>query len=251
MLGLKQAILRRSESDASVMALPLSRFTTTRLQILCWPLSIFFLLIILPSSGNSPPVSPSMAPEPLAQHYRDNYVGFRIGVVFVLLSAIAYPFYGIGVSNILIQIPGVSLVMVMVQAAAGVVVGLMFMTAGILFGTITFRLDRDPALVQLLSDIAWLYFTMLIPMLIFQDLIIGSLIRADHRRRPIVPRWLAWINELLPLGWFGVWGTHCVQSGPFAWNGAITFWLTVASYGVHIVANTVLFWIAAGEPGEM
>ncbi|KAJ5986378.1 hypothetical protein N7451_010743 [Penicillium sp. IBT 35674x] len=135
----------------------------------------------------------------------------------------------------------------MTQAAGAVVVGGTFMTAGILFALIALRLDRDPKLTQLLSDLAWLYFTMLVPTLYFQDLLIGAIIRSDSRERPIVPRWLAWANEILPLGWFGAWGTFCVLDGPFAWNGFITFWLTVAAYGVHLTLNTIFFWVAAGE----
>ncbi|RDA92480.1 hypothetical protein CP533_6448 [Ophiocordyceps camponoti-saundersi (nom. inval.)] len=232
----------------AVLAAPTtSTITTTRLQILCWPISILFLLIILPASGNLPPVSPSLTPDQLAQHYRDHHHGFRAGVVFVLLSAVVYPFYGIGVSNILSRIPGVNMVMVMVQAATGVVVGVMFMTAGILFGATTFRLDRDPVSIQLISDIAWLYFTMLVPILMIQELFISSLILSDRRQKPIVPRWFAWANGVLPLGWFGGWGAHCVLNGPMAWNGAITFWLTSASYFVQVILCVVFFWIAAGE----
>lgn len=133
------------------------------------------------------------------------------------------------------------------QAAAGVTVGVTFMTCGILFATVTFRLDRDPQLIQVLSDLAWLYFTMLIPMLILQVLLVAQVIRSDRRVRPVVPSWLALTNEFLPFGWFGVLGTHCLHHGPFPWSGGITFWLTAATYFVHMTLGTAFFWIAAGE----
>jgi hypothetical protein len=135
----------------------------------------------------------------------------------------------------------------MTQAAAGVVCGLSFMNCGIFFAVITFRLDRDAAVTQALSDLAWLYLTLLVPMLVFQDLLVGMLVRGDRRERPVVPTWLGWANWVLPIGWFGAWGSHCVHNGPFAWDGAITFWLTVVFYLVQITLNTVYLWVAAGE----
>ncbi|RCI10086.1 hypothetical protein L249_8494 [Ophiocordyceps polyrhachis-furcata BCC 54312] len=238
MFRTKQPILRHNA---------VSTMTATRLQILCWPISMLLLLLILPASGNLPPVSPSLTPELLARHYRDNHDGFRAGVVFVCLSAIVYPFYGIGVGNVLSRAPGVNPVMIMAQTAAGVVVGMVFMTSGILFGAITFRLDRDPVLIQLLSDLAWLFFTMMVPILTLQEVLIGWLIRSDRREKPMVPRWLAWANGILPVGWFASWGSHCVQNGPFAWDGALTFWFTSACYMLQLVVNVVFFWKAAGQ----
>jgi hypothetical protein len=93
---------------------------------------------------------------------------------------------------------------------------------GISLAVITFRLDRDTSLTQILSDLACLYFTVVIPMLIFQDLLIGILVQADRRERPIVPWWLGWATWVLPMGWFGVSGTYCVHDGPIAWTGDIT-----------------------------
>ncbi|RDA87842.1 hypothetical protein CP532_2957 [Ophiocordyceps camponoti-leonardi (nom. inval.)] len=247
MFRAKQPILQHNVVFAPP---PTSTINTIRLQILCWPISMILLLLILPASRNLPPVSPSLTPESLAQHYRDNHHGFRAGVVFVFLSAMVYPFYGIGVSNVLSRIPGANPVMVMAQTAAGVVIGMIFMTSGILFSVITFRPDRDPVLIQLMSDMAWLFFTMMVPVLTLQELFIASLIRSDRREKPIVPRWLAWANGILPMGWFASWGSHCVQTGPFAWNGALAFWFTSACYFLQLILDMVYFWKAAGRVDE-
>lgn len=42
---------------------------------------------------------------------------------------------------------------------------------------------------------------MIIPIFIVQGLIIGILIQ---RERPVLPCWIAWANELLPLDWLGL-----------------------------------------------
>ncbi|PYH79568.1 integral membrane protein [Aspergillus uvarum CBS 121591] len=233
--------------------LPLYNLTSIRLELLCWPVSLICLVLVLPMSNNLPPISPSVEPAALARHYAAHEDGFRAGVVLTLLSGANYPFYGIGVSNILVRIPGVNPVMVMTQAAAGVVVGACFMFCGIFLAPISFRPDRDPALIQLLSDLGWLFYMLFLPVMYVQDFLITSLIFSDRRPIPLVPRWLAWVNCVLPLGWFGGFGVHFVHSGPFAWNGAISFWLASASYAVQIATNLPVLWIAAGKipPGGL
>ncbi|RAL13734.1 uncharacterized protein BO97DRAFT_404850 [Aspergillus homomorphus CBS 101889] len=139
------------------------------------------------------------------------------------------------------------MVMVMAQAATGVAVGLCFMSCAVFLSPVSFRPDRDPALIQLLSDLGWLYYMMFLPMLYLQDFLITSIILSDRREQPLIPRWMAWINFVLPLGWFGGLGVHCAHSGPFAWNGAITFWLATACYVVQIVINIPVYWVAAGK----
>ncbi|PLB51450.1 integral membrane protein [Aspergillus steynii IBT 23096] len=251
MLNLKQVLLRESEISSSTQRHPLSKITATRAQLLCWPVSTLFLLAILPASVNLPPVNPVLGPRAVAQHYRDHYQGFRAGVAFVHLSAVFYPFYAIAVSTVLSHIPNVNPVLVMAQAAAGIAIGVTFMTLGVLFGTITFRLDRDPPLIQLISDLAWLYFTLLSAMLIVQNILVGILIHSDCRQRPILPVWLAWAHWSTPVGCIGIWVTHCFQRGPFAWNGGLSFWSPVVGYIAQALVNTVLFWIAAGEIEEV
>lgn len=38
-----------------------------------------------------------------------------------------------------------------------------------------------------------------------------------------------------------------VQGGPFAWDGAVTFWVTTVSYFVYMLVDVFCFWVAAGE----
>lgn len=136
--------------------------------------------------------------------------------------------------------------MVATQAAVGVAVGLVFMISGILFATVTFR-ERDAALMQALSDLAWLFFTMMVPTLTLQGLMTAMIIWEDCRDRPVFPRGLAVAHLVLPVGWFGAWGTHFVHDGAFAWDGGITFWLTTVSYFIYMALDVFCFWVAAGE----
>lgn len=230
---------------------PLSTVVMNRFYILCGPLSILCLLIFLPSSRSLPPISPAVTSEELANHYRQNHRGFEAGVVFILFSAVIWPVYSIGLNNQLARIPGVSSTILSTQVSAGNCVGLSWATCAILFASTIYRLDRDPALTQILSDTAWLYFAMMIPCLFVQDIAISSAILSDYRAKPLLPRWLACANTLLPFGWFGVLGTHCVYHGPISWNGAITFWLTAATFFVQLILNVICFWKAAGTPDDV
>lgn len=247
MLNTKNCVLRRSEVSENINRRPLSKLTSTRIQLLCGPLTALFLLSFLPASLNLPPISPTLGPDAVAQHYRGHYREFRAGVAFVLLSAVLYPFHAIGASTVLSRIPKVNPVLVMAQTGAGVAVGVTIMTSGVLFGTITFRLDRDPPLIQLISDLAWLYFTLMGAIFVLQNMLIGFLIRSDSRERPALPSWLAWAHWSTPVTCVGIWVTHCVHRGPVAWNGSLSFWSSTTGFLVQTILNTVLFWIAAGD----
>lgn len=132
------------------------------------------------------------------------------------------------------------------QAAAGIAAGQAFMNAGVFFALVGFRLDREAAITQALSDLAWLYFTLVVPVLLLQDLLVGALVRADTRGH--VPTWFGWANWVLPVGWFGAWASFWLKEGPFAWNGGgVAFWFTTGVYLVQIVLNLVCFWVAAGR----
>jgi hypothetical protein len=61
---------------------------------------------------------------------------------------------------------------------------------------------------------------------------------ADKREKPIFPRWFGYFNfwigiMFIPgeLIWF-------FKTGPFAWNGLVSFWFVVAAFSVWMVLMT-------------
>lgn len=94
---------------------------------------------------------------------------------------------------------------------------------GLMFSLAAFRPDRNPALVSLLYDMGLLSFVGSLGCFFTQYLVFAIAIFLDER--DIFPKWLAYMS---------IWGavTELVavpiwmfRSGPYAWNGLISFWL--------------------------
>ena len=88
------------------------------------------------------------------------------------------------------------------------------------------------AVVSALSDIAFLLFVMPAVPAFVQKLLTGFVILGDRRAQPILPRWLGYMNL-----WTGVLllpglAIGLFKTGPFAWNGALAFWLPAVVFGI-------------------
>jgi membrane protein implicated in regulation of membrane protease activity len=65
----------------------------------------------------------------------------------------------------------------------------------------------------------------------------------DARPEPIFPRWVAPFNIAIAVAIAPAAFAAVFQTGPLAWNGFISFWLRIVSYGLYIV---VMFFVLRG-----
>ncbi|KAI9830053.1 MAG: hypothetical protein M1819_005883 [Sarea resinae] len=227
------------ERGGGTMATMASRYRMSergfnRFTIICGPIAQMLFFLFLPASLQLPPISPSFTPEATAHHYRQNYTGTKGGIALMLLSGMFWPVYTGGVNGQLARIPGINPTVLWAQLGVGSLGGISLMVPSILFATTIYRLDRDPVLTQLLSDLAWFFFSMPLTPFIAQDLLISYAVLSDRRAVPIVPHWVAWINTGLTMTLFPTLGVHCVHHGAVAWNGALTFWVGAAGFGLQV-----------------
>lgn len=202
--------------------------------IFCGPLAQLCFFIFLPASLNFPPISPSLTPEETAQHYRDNDVGLKIGISIMLLTGAIWPIFCAGVNRQLSKIPGVSHTALWGQLGAGCLGALSMMLPSMFFSVVAYRLERDPIITQTLSDLAWFVYAMGFPPFIGQDLMISYAVLSDKRPEPLIPHWVSWIMSGLTLTLYPALAVHAVKSGPFAWNGALGFWLGAIGFGGQV-----------------
>lgn len=199
-------------------------------------------------SLNLPPVSPSATPEETAYHYVYNEKGLKGGIPIMLMTGITWPIFCAGVNRQLAKIPGVSRTALWAQLGAGCLAALSMMLPAIFFSAVIYRLDRDPILTQLLSDLAWLVYMMSFPPFVAQDFMISYAVLSDRRPRPLIPRWAAWAMSGLAITVYPAIAVHCVKSGPFAWNGALSFWVGMAGGSVQLGILVFFLWKAHAEP---
>ena len=70
----------------------------------------------------------------------------------------------------------------------------LFAIADLFWLIAAFRPDRDPQLIMLLNDLAWITFTAPVGMIIAQNLCLGLAVLLDDQPRPIFPRWVAYFS---------------------------------------------------------
>ncbi|OMC33138.1 hypothetical protein A5742_14695 [Mycolicibacterium fortuitum] len=187
-----------------------------------------------------PPLKPSAPADQIVVFYQENTTMIRIGMLIVMLAAlVAIPFCSMvtGIVGEIERRRGMLTYSVLL-GGAGLVV-LTFYPA-IFWLVAAFRPDRDPALTQLMNDLAWLQFVGGIT--IFLSLPLGVAIAAftDKSPNPVFPRWM---------GYFNAWVVALIvpdqlifffHSGPFAWNGLFGLWVPAGVFGLWFIVTSIV-----------
>ncbi len=125
-----------------------------------------------------------------------------------------------------------------------------FLTATIFWLLAAFRPHRPPALTQLYNDLAWITFTCGVPFLVALCLFLAVAIYLDQQERPVFARWVGHFNlvilvALVPAGFAGL-----TLTGPFAWNGVLSFWVKNIAIAVWLVVMAVVSGQAIGARSD-
>ncbi|MCX5044176.1 hypothetical protein OG921_13475 [Aldersonia sp. NBC_00410] len=219
-----------------------------RTQLISLWLAVFFgaILVIafLAFPGFFPPMSPLTPANEVADFYRDNAPMIRFSmIVFDVCGVMLVPFYMVVVE----QMKRMSTPTQVLPYAflAAVATGTTLFALSNLFWLIAaFRPERDAELVMLLNDMAWITFLAPVSMLLVQCLTLALAIYLDARPQPIFPRWVGHLSVVTAIALVPSAGAALVTSGPFAWDGAISFWLRIVVYSVFLVVLIVVAWAA-------
>jgi hypothetical protein len=209
-------------------------FWTLPVVAIIW-VSAFFLF-----PGFVHPMSPNMSADQVADFYRDETARIRY-------SMILFNWFGVGLIPIVIllamQIRRMAhrtpiLSYSLIACAGGPPT--LFLVANMFWLLGSFRPDRAPELTQLLNDLAWLTFTVLVPYLIAQCLLLALAIFWDDQDRPVFRPWVAVFNLLVAAALAPAAFTALTFDGPIAWDGVLSFWVKNVAIAVWIVVMGVV-----------
>lgn len=189
-----------------------------------------------------PPPSPALGAEAVADLYRSNAAGIKFGAILLMAaSALLVPYYSAIAARIEVvagRRPHSSAQLILGVLGICVPVALI---AG-LWMTAAYRPERPEQLVLLLNDAGWiLLFSPVFAAWLQYAVIAAAVLGARGKEAPF-PRWFAylclWAGSLyLPgavLAFF--------MTGPFAWNGIITFGMAIVAFAVWFLPMT---WLLA------
>jgi len=197
-----------------------------------WPLMHFF-----------PPLDPALTAREVAAIYRSNATGIIVGGMCMLgASSMLMPFYcALALQVARMEAPSklwtYSLLTTSVMGFVPLII------AEMLFSTAAYRPDRSDEIIRVLNDFGFIMFVG--PSLpgTVQMLSVAIPVLADRRAQPVFPRWVGYLNV-----WTAILATPgCLVTlflhGPFAWNGAISFWVAFIAFGIWMMVN---FWAMRG-----
>jgi len=199
--------------------------------VIMW-IACFFLF-----PGFNPPMSPSMSADQVAAFYRD-----PAHLPEIRYSMIVFNWFGVCL------IPILALIVLQIRRMAhrtpvfsyamlGCAAGgpTLFLVANACWLLAAFRPERSPELTQMFNDLAWITFTILVPFLIGQSVILALAIYFDDQLRPVFNRWVARFNLLVAAALAPAAFVGLSLSGPLAWDGVLAFWLKNIAIAVWIV----------------
>lgn len=191
-------------------------------------------------AGFVPPPGPELSAQQVATIYRDNAMLIRLGMILGLAGISGFIALVCVITTQMRHMQVASRLPADLQLGAGAIGVLTLMFPNMVLAIAAFRPERDPALTQMLNDIAWLLVIPAFPTFLaqFGAIAIGTL--TDKRPDPIFPRWAGylniWLGLLLVPGAFA----YIFRTGPFAWNGLLSFWIAASAFFVWLIVMTPL-----------
>jgi len=189
-------------------------------------------------AGFIPPPSPLLSALQVASAYQSHSGAIRLGMVLSLFGMTGYiALIGV-ISAQMSRMRGASRLPAILQLGAGAIGVLTVMFPVMIFAIAAFRPERDPALTQLLNDIGWLIIIPAFPTFLAQFVAIAFGVLQDESMHPVFPRWVAYFNLWVGLLFVPGAAAYFLRSGPFAWNGLISFWVAASAFFAWLLVMT-------------
>lgn len=192
--------------------------------------NIFAIVFFVMTRTQPPPKAWWELPR-IVQWFHDNEWGLLVGfgIIFVMgafatasTALIAYSIRRMSVS------PAFAYSYLILYSLAAVP-GMLLTCIALVVGAM--RPDRDPRLMGLLYDMGFLSFSGTMGIFLIGSVIWGVAILLD--KSAILPKWFGYFNVCNALTEVVV-ATCCIfKTGPFAWNGAIAFYINMVVFGVY------------------
>lgn len=178
-----------------------------------------------------PPVSPAETAQAVAEYYRAHATQLQIGSVVGTLGGVFYAPFSAALAWEVRRMTR-SDEAAYVQIILGVIATLGFVQPWTQFMAAAFRPDRPAQDLHVIYDSAWLPLYTVAAAVALQFVFLAWAMLKDGRVKPAFPRWFAHFTVFVGLmQLFGVFVVF-TKTGPFAWNGAIAYWVPFVVFGV-------------------
>lgn len=210
--------------------------------------SIIFALAWWPLAQFFPPHSPGWDATAVAEFYQARTTSVRFGMMLAMFSAALLMSWAAALAIQMRRIEGSHPILSYVQVMAGAGSMLFFTLPPMLWTLAAFRPERHIEVTLAIHDFGWLMVVMAVPAAIMQNLSFALAILSDKRENPLFPRWSGYLNIWVALLFLPSGLITFFKDGPFAWDGAVAFWLPAIGFFTWIMVTTPLLFRAIDRP---
>lgn len=179
-----------------------------------------------------PPPSPAWSAERIAEMFQTNTFAIRTGMIFMIAGVGFFmPFIAL-ISYHMRRMENAHPVLAYTQLLGGSMSVMIIIVPIMLWTTAAFRPERNPEITQMLNDASWFIIGMTFSPGIIQNLSIGIATLADKSAKRVFPRWVAYVNFWMALGFLPAAFMTYFKVGPFAWDGLLSFWLPLVAFAI-------------------
>jgi len=218
---------------------------TTAQRLCAWSgiacVAVFLVGFGLIAGFISPP-APTLTGAQLARLFTDDAVRIRLGMIVSLFAAALLASWSAVITVQMKRMQRRVAALAYTNLAVGALFVLEFIISLIIWESMTFR-ARDPQVLLAMNDTAWLLFVAITSTPVLQTLAIGTAIfldTADNRSTPVFPRWAGYLNFWVAMLFLPGTVTVFFHTGPFAWNGVLTWYLPLSVFATWMVIMSIL-----------
>jgi hypothetical protein len=208
--------------------------TSLKLQLVsawCGPAFVVLFILFWGIVGqNLPNPSPALGPDEIALRYHDHLASIRLGFIISLIVICLYMPWTALLSAQMARIEGDFRVMSYLQLIGGALTVMVVSFSAMFWVVAAFRPERDPALVQLMSDVGWLCIDTQYACTTVQMIAAALIGLADKSEEPLFPRWVCFLTIWCGLSFIPASLTGVLKTGPFAWNGLLSYYIPYAAW---------------------
>jgi hypothetical protein len=222
-----------------------ARFST--LKVCAWSGPVFVIALgvgLAVVAGFVPPPREHWSTGQVVTFYRDHDVRIKAGMEVLILFAPLYYCWSLAVAHVMERTEGKDSVLVRLQLFGGLSTTWVTAGAGLGWLIAAFRAGhRNPDDVRMFNDVGFLVFNLTAMFTFVQMVAMAVAWLKPDPHDAVVPRWVAYATLWICMTFFVVILVPFVQTGPFAWHGAITFYMELGLFSVWMF---VVSWYVIG-----
>jgi hypothetical protein len=204
----------------------------------CGPLFVTAFIFTFGLWGHYLPAPPSPALDAagISAWYHQHWGDLRLGWMLSLVIIPLYMPWSAQISVQMRQIETRSRILTYTQLIGGALTVFVVSFGMLCWAVATFRPERDAGIIQVLHDIGWESLELQWNITTIQMVAMAVVGLYDKRPRPLFPRWVCWLSIWCGLSFVPASLTLYMKTGPFAWDGLLSFYVPYAAWLIWVLA---------------